>query len=67
VTSEIVEIQDDGSMITLKTAQNEFFAEFTLLGYHCDHSTTIQQTAETQRIKLHGQEGVIVLKKEGEV
>jgi hypothetical protein len=37
VTSEINEITEDGSTITLKTAQEDFFAEFTLSGYSCDH------------------------------
>lgn len=64
VTSEIVEITDDGSTILLKTEQDEFFAEMTLTGYGCDPSITIQKSAETQLIKLYGKEGVIVLRKE---
>ncbi|MBI3242553.1 MAG: beta-galactosidase [Chloroflexi bacterium] len=64
-TSELVEITDDGSMIILKTEQDEFFAEITLSGYSCDHSIIIKKSAETQRIKMHGKEGVIVLRKDG--
>ncbi len=65
VTSEVVEITDNGSMIMLKTEQDEFFAEFTLTGYRCDHSIIIIESAETQRIRLHGKKGVIVLRKDG--
>jgi hypothetical protein len=63
VTSEIAEITDDGSTITLKTAQDEFFAEITLQGYRCEQSSTIKQDDGIQRIKLHGKEGVIMLRK----
>jgi beta-galactosidase len=65
VTSEIVEIVDDGSTIIIKTAQDEFFAEITLQGYRCEQSSTIKQDDGIQRIKLHGKEGVIVLRKAG--
>jgi len=57
LTSEIVEIADDGSGVTLKTAQDEFFAELSLSGYRCDSL----EPAATQRIRLHGKEGVIRL------
>jgi beta-galactosidase len=65
VTSEIVEIADDGSTIIIKTAQDEFFAEITLQGYRCEQSSTVKKTAETQRIRTHGKDGVIVLRKAG--
>jgi beta-galactosidase len=65
VTSEIVEIKDDGSMVMLKTAQDEFSTEITLIDYSCDLSTTIKKSAGKQRIMLHGKDGVIVLRKDG--
>jgi len=65
VTSEIVEITDDGSVITLKTAQHEFSAELTLAGYSCVPSIPIQKSAKTERIRLHGKDGRIVLRKDG--
>jgi beta-galactosidase len=65
VTSEIVEIADNGSGITIKTAQDEFFAELRLSGYRCDHSKTIKKSGEGRRIRLHGKEGMIVLRREG--
>ena len=61
VTSEITEISENGSGITLKTAQDEFFAELTLLGYRCDPSKMIKKSGERRRISLHGKEGVIAL------
>ena len=65
VTSEIGEITDDGSVIMLKTEQDEFFAEITLSGYTSDSSISIKETPDTQRVRLHGKEGMIVLRKEG--
>jgi beta-galactosidase len=66
VTSEIIEITEDGSTIVLKTEQNDFLAELTLWGYQCEHSTTIKESAGARRIRLHGNEGVIVLRKDGQ-
>jgi beta-galactosidase len=61
VTSEIAEITDDGARITLKTAQDEFIAEISLAGYHCERSTAIDKPADGQRIRIHGKEGAIEL------
>jgi beta-galactosidase len=63
VTSEIIEITDNGSVVILKTDQAEFFAEITLIGYSCDYSTTIKKSTGSHRIRLQGKEGVIVLQK----
>jgi beta-galactosidase len=63
VTSEIREITDDGRNILLKTEPNEFFAEITLSGYRCDQAVVIQETAGKERVRLHGKEGVILLRK----
>jgi beta-galactosidase len=63
VTSEIVEITDDGSMIKIRTAQDEFNAEFTLSGYNCDQSITMEESVEKQRIKIQGDEGEIILRR----
>jgi len=62
VTSEFVEITEDGPTLTLKTAQAEFFAEMTLLHYRCDHAVPIDQEPGSQRFGLHGKDGVIVLR-----
>jgi beta-galactosidase len=64
VTSEIVEITNDGAMILLKTAQEEFFAEITLSNYRCDDSITLEKSADTERVRVHGKQGVIVLNKD---
>jgi hypothetical protein len=65
VTSEIVEIMDDGSAITLKTAEPEFFAELSLSGYGCDQAETIESTGGTQRVRLHRKDGLIMLSRIG--
>lgn len=62
-TSEIVAVVEDEAGITLTTEQGEFWAELTLRGYRCDPSTTLQQTAETERLRVQGKEGVIVLRR----
>jgi beta-galactosidase len=68
-TSEIIEITDDGSTLTLKTEQAEFFAEMTLAGYRCEHARMIKKSAKTRslrthRVRIHGKKGVIVLRLE---
>jgi beta-galactosidase len=65
VTSEIVEFTNDGSTITLKTDQAEFFAELTLLGYHCVSGVTSQESGGSGRVRLQGKDGLIVLRKDG--
>ena len=60
VTSEIVEITEDGATLTLKTAQTEFFAEMTLSRNRCDHAVPI----DSQRFILHGKDGMIVIRKD---
>jgi beta-galactosidase len=64
VTSEVANITNDGSSIVLKIAQEEFTAELTLRGYHCNDATTITKSAEALHIRVQGKEGVIVLHKD---
>jgi len=68
ITSEIVEITDDGATIVLKTSRPEFTAELTLSNYSCDHSTTDQQpAAHPHHVTIHSKgTNVIVLRKLGE-
>ena len=63
VTSEIVEITDDGSNIVLKTDQMEFFAELTLSGYLCEPPMKIQESTGKQRIQIHRKDGALMLRK----
>lgn len=64
VTSEVREVTDNGSMVVLKLAQDEFFAEITLPhGYGCDQGTSIAVLAQRQRLKLHGRDGKIRIKR----
>jgi beta-galactosidase len=67
VTSEIVEITEDGSTIVLRTEQDEFSAELTLSGYRCEYSETISESEMGERIQLQGKNGLIVLRKGGKV
>jgi hypothetical protein len=62
VSSEINEVKQDGNRFTLKTDQDDFYAEFTLSGYTCDGAIEIEKTDERQRVKLHGKEGLIALR-----
>ena len=57
LTSEVVDIADDGSVITVKTAQDEFFAELSLSGYRC----TRPASAGAHRLTLHGAQGLLEL------
>lgn len=61
-TSEVMEVIDDGERLVLKTAQAEFFTEVSLTGYYCEESLVFQRI-DSQRLKLHGRNGVIELLK----
>jgi beta-galactosidase len=63
-TAEIVAVTDAGSTLTLKTEPAEFTAELTLSGYQCSGATIIQEYDGKTRLKLHGKEGEIMLKKD---
>ncbi len=62
LTSEVIEVGDEGSRVILKTEQTEYFAEISLTGYQCDASVIIQRNGE-QRLMLHGKNGIIELMK----
>ncbi|HWQ05211.1 MAG TPA: beta-galactosidase [Longilinea sp.] len=66
VTSEIVEVVDDRTMVSLKTEQAEFYAEASLRGYHCDRGRTLKQPDGTRRVRIHGKQGAIIFIKDGE-
>lgn len=57
LTAEIVEIADEGERTVIKTAQDAFFAEISLVGYRC----TRPGVAGAGRIALRGTEGLIEL------
>lgn len=65
ITSEIVKVTEDTSRIILKTQQNEFVAELTLTGVSCDDSMIITKSGNVQRVRMHGKDGVIILRNEG--
>ena len=61
VTSEIVEITDDGTTLVIKTEQKDFYAELTLAGYQCENGMSLQSATDRQKIRFHGQDGAMVL------
>jgi hypothetical protein len=65
LTSEVVEINEAGPMITLKTAQDKFSVELSLAGYRCDGSWAVKRSGGWRRIRLDGKDGTIVLRKDG--
>jgi len=63
-TSEVMEIKEDESTITLKMDQNLFTAELTVSGYSCSKAIIINNLDKAQRVKINGKEGMIILRKE---
>ncbi len=62
LTSEVIEVTEEGTRLILKTAQAEFFADVSLDGYQCDAGRVVQRTGEG-RVTLHGTNGVLTLTK----
>ncbi len=60
-SAEIREVVHEGFTITLKAAQNEFDAGLTLRGYRCQGAEVVEKTAEGERVRLHAENGQIVL------
>lgn len=62
-TSEIREITQDSSFIVLKMESTEFAAELSISGYRWDGAAINERSGKTTRIKLHGKDGEIVLRR----
>ena len=62
-TAEITSVVDDGSTLTLTTVPAALTAELTLSGYQCDGATLSTEANGKTRLKLHNQEGAIVLRR----
>ncbi len=60
-TAEICSVERDTASLTLSTAQPEFTAELSLDGYRCDGASAAVD-ASSRRIKLHANDGRIVLR-----
>ena len=60
VTSEITGVIEDGTRLTLKTEQDEFYAEVSLTGYQCDDSLILERI-DRERVKIHGRNGALEL------
>jgi beta-galactosidase len=63
MTSEIVEITDNGSELVIKTAHSEFTGEMSLRAYQLEGSFLLEQSTERQRVSFHGRSGKMVLKR----
>lgn len=60
LTSEVIEVIEEGAKLTLRTERSEFWAEISLSGYGCDESLIVGRVGE-QRLKLRGKDGVLEL------
>ncbi len=63
VTSEVISVTQKDTSFSIKTAQEEFYAELTLSGYHCETGITVDLPGVGQRFRVHGKEGAIILRK----
>ena len=62
LTSEVTDVTDAGTRLVIKTEQDEYFAEISLTGYRCDDALIVRRL-DGQRLRLHGNSGVIELTK----
>ncbi|MBK9121607.1 MAG: beta-galactosidase [Chloroflexi bacterium] len=60
LTSEVVEVADDGARVLLRTARDDAVAELSLAGYHCAPSLDTEP-AGGRRVKVRVGHGVIEL------
>ncbi|MFN8379419.1 MAG: beta-galactosidase [Anaerolineae bacterium] len=58
LTSEVIQVVEEGARLILRTDQPEFEAEVSLDGYRCDGSL-VAAGSSTRRLKLHGRDGVM--------
>jgi beta-galactosidase len=65
ITSEVVDIVVDDATTVIRTDPERFVAELTLSDYRCDGSARVRTTAEGERIRVQGNDGVIVLTRDG--
>ena len=63
ITSEITEIIEEETTLTLKTRSPHFTAELTASGYQCNAGNG-QTSGGNGRFKLHGTNGAVVLRKQ---
>lgn len=63
LTAEVTDLIIEEAGVTLKTEPSEFFAEISLTGYQCADESLILERQGSQRLKLHGKQGVLVLRK----
>jgi beta-galactosidase len=64
LTTEITEVKDAGLMIRIDLAQEEFYAELSLVGYHFAHAVKMLKPSHNDRVRVHGRRGFIELIKD---
>ncbi len=57
-TAEVTEVKENARAVTIRMAQDEFFAEITAPGYRCEQAAVGEQPAQ-----IHGTGGMIILVK----
>jgi beta-galactosidase len=65
-TAEIIEVVTEGDTVTIKTEPPEFHAQVTLNGYSCSGSLSEEIQSDGKRLIMDKNDGMIVLKKEGQ-
>jgi beta-galactosidase len=62
LTTEVMELTEQGSRLTLRTEQDDFFAEMSLTGYRVNASPDdLVEQIDDHRIRLRGTGGIIEL------
>jgi beta-galactosidase len=60
-TTELDSVVQDGAVLVMHGAQNEFSAVLTLKGYTCERAVLLEKTTESQRIWITTSDGIIRL------
>lgn len=61
LTAEVVAIRQEGETLSIRTTQDEFFAEMTLMGWLCVEGDLMEKPGPEGRVRLHGRGGRIRL------
>ncbi|MCU0484954.1 MAG: beta-galactosidase [Anaerolineales bacterium] len=63
-TAEITQVTAQAGRLVLNTEPAVFDAELTLSGYGCAGGVTLEENRQVRRVRLHGENGEIVVAKE---
>ena len=59
LTSEVIAVAEDENGFRVCTAQDDFVAELSLRGYHCEGAQVLEEVDNVQRVLVQGSGGVI--------